>query len=99
MTEEELNWAIDQVLKTPTHVAALTAVDGAFADYTEEAKKIDSEIPVLNVLAEDRAEAAKPWLGKNAPNSEVFILGKHMMFWEFPDEFNAAVDSFLEKLK
>jgi non-heme chloroperoxidase len=98
----ELNWVKDQLLKTPTYVAALLAADVSFADYTAEAQMIDGKIPVLNVVSKWRegwVESAQTWLKKNAPNSEVFILGKHMMFFEFPNESNAAVDAFLLKIK
>ena len=97
MTQEELSWALDQVLKTPDYIAVLLAADASFADYTEEAKKIDSRIPMLNVSSEARSDAAKAWLATNAPHSETFVLGNHMMFREYPDRFNAAVDAFLAK--
>ncbi len=97
MAPEEVAWSLDQCLKTPDYVASLLAVDGTFADYTEEAKKIDGKIPVLNILSEARAEAGKSWLSKNAPHSDLLILGNHMMFKEFPDKFNAALDKFLAK--
>ena len=44
---------------------------------------------------EDWADTAQKWLAENAPGSETFVLGKHAMLWEFPVEFNMAVDSFL----
>jgi pimeloyl-ACP methyl ester carboxylesterase len=99
MKPEELNWALDQLLKTPNYVSVLLGVDGSFADYTEEAKMIDGRIAVLNVVSEDQAEAAKVWLKSNAPHSEVVVLGKHLMLLEFPDQFNSAVETFLEKLR
>ena len=102
MTQDELDWVVDQALKTPTYAAALLAADASFADYTSEAKMIDGKIPVLNVVSEWRegwAESAKLWLKKYAPHSEIFVLGKHLMFFEFPDEFNAALDAFLSKEK
>lgn len=102
MPKDEMDWFVDQLLKTPTYAAALLGVDVSFADYTEEAQMIDGKIPVFNVVSEWRegwAESAQIWLAKNTPNSEVFVLGKHMMFFEFPDEFNAAVDAFLSKIK
>jgi non-heme chloroperoxidase len=78
--------------------------DGNVADYTAEAKRIDGKIPVLNVLADPGwydgwTESAKAWLKKNAPHSDVTAFGLHLMFWEFPDRFNAAVDAFLAKVK
>ncbi len=99
ITAEELSWILDQVQKTPNYVATLLAADGAFADYTAEAKMIDGKIPVLNVLSEAQAESAKAWLAKHAPRSETLVLGNHWMFHEYPDKFNAALDAFLAKLK
>lgn len=99
MREDELAWALDQLTKTPNYAAALTIADAMSSDYTVEARMIDGELPVLNVVAEDQAEAAKAWLAANAPHSEVVVLGKHLMLLEFPDQFNAAVEAFLEKLK
>ena len=99
MTPDEVAWAIDQTQKTPNFVAVLLAADGSFADYTDEAKKIDGKIPVLNVLSEAHADAGKVWLAKNAPHSETFVLGNHMMFREYPEKFNAAVDAFLDRVQ
>jgi len=99
MTQDELDWAVDEVLKTPASVAALLATDYVFGDYTREARMIDGKIPVFNILNEDWAAEGKKWLAENAPASNTFVLGKHAMAWEFPDEFNAALDSFLMKIK
>ena len=91
-------------MKTPTYVAVLLLYDGNVADYAAEAKRIDGKIPVLNVLAdpgwyEGWTESAKAWLKKNAPHSDVVAFGLHLMHWEFPDRFNAAVDAFLARNK
>jgi non-heme chloroperoxidase len=104
MSAEENNWFVDQMMKTPSYVAVLLNYDGNMADYTAEAKMIDGKIPVLNVLAdpgwhEDWTASGKAWLAKNAPHSEVVAFGLHLMFWEFPDKFNAALDAFLKKIK
>jgi non-heme chloroperoxidase len=95
---DELDWASEQLLKTPNYAAALTIADYLFSDYTAEAKMIDGKIAVLNILAEDQEEAGKAWLAANAPHSETFVLGKHLMLLEFPDQFNAGVAAFLEKV-
>ena len=97
MKEDELAWALDQLTQTPPYAAVMTILDAISADYTAEARAIDGEVPVLNVVAEERAEAAKAWLAANAPHSEVFALGEHLMLLEFPDPFNAAVEAFLER--
>jgi pimeloyl-ACP methyl ester carboxylesterase len=97
--DEEVEWALDQVQKTPNYAATLLAADTSFVDYTPEAKALDGKISVLNVLSEAHAPIAKAWLSKNAPNSETFVLGNHMAFWEYPEQFNAAVERFLQKVK
>ena len=101
VTDEEMGWLIDEVMKTPNYAALELEVDGMSADYSAEAKMVDGRIPVLDVLsdAEGWTEPAKAWLATNAPNSETFVLGLHMMFWEFPDQFNAAIDACLDKVK
>jgi pimeloyl-ACP methyl ester carboxylesterase len=97
MSPDELAWVLDQLLKTPVYAAALLAVDFSSADYTEEAKMIDGKVSVLNVVCEAQAEPAKTWLKANAPHSEIVVLGNHLMLLEFPEQFNAAVDAFLER--
>ena len=101
MTEEEINWMVDELIKTPTHVAIALWLDGNITDFTSDAKMIDGKIPVLYVLAEHDGytETAKAWLTENTPNTQIEAFGYHAMFWEFPDRFNAVVDAFLEKLK
>lgn len=104
MTEKEKEWFVDELMKTPSYVAVLLDYDGSMADYSAEAKMIDGKIPVLNVLAdpgwyEGWTESGKAWLAKNAPNSKVVAFGLHLMHWEFPDKFNAAIDTFLENAK
>lgn len=99
MTEEEINNFVDEWMKTPLYVAKQLLLEWFILDWTEEIKFIDGKIPVLNVLSnkENWTEPAIVWLAENAPNSEIAVFGLHMMFWEFPNRFNAIVDGFLEK--
>jgi hypothetical protein len=56
----------------------------------------------MNVLSEwyeGWAETGKTWLTKNAPHSDTLVLGNHMMFFEFPNEFNAALDKFFARIQ
>ncbi len=100
LTDAELNAQVDMVMRTPTSVALLLNYDSFTADYTPEARMIDAKIPVLYVLADEEgwAELGQGWLAKNAPNTEVVVLkgSAHNLHVEFPDRFNAVVDSFLE---
>jgi non-heme chloroperoxidase len=99
MTPDEIAWALDQTQRTPDYVAVLLQADVTFADYTEEARKIDDKIPVLNIVSESNGNAAKAWLAKRAPHSDTFVLGNHMMFREYPDKFNSRLETFLASVK
>lgn len=99
MSAEEVDWSLAAVARTPDYVATLLAMDGSFIDFTEEARKIDGKIPVLNFISEGKADAARAWLTRNAPRSETFVLGNHMMFVEFPEIFNATLDKFLARAR
>ncbi len=104
LTDGEKKWFIKQMLQTPTSVTLQLDYDGSMADYSAEAKAIDGKIPVLNILAnpgwfDGWTPLGKAWLAKNTPHSEVEELGQHLMFWEFPDKFNAMLESFLKRLR
>ncbi|MEE9301253.1 MAG: alpha/beta hydrolase [Alphaproteobacteria bacterium] len=98
LTAEELATIMDESLKAPTSTAIQLLADGVFADYSEEAKALDGKVPVMNVVREEWADMAKAWLAANAPHSAVYADAGHMMFWERPDAFNAALDDFLSAL-
>ncbi len=56
------------------------------------------ELETLFIVAEESAESAGGYLQTKLRNADVCYLGGHFMFWEFPDEFNAALETYLYKL-
>ena len=98
MTPEVTAWVVEQSLATPPIVAANLIADVCFANYLEEAKQVDAAIPSIFFVADHWAETAKPFLAKHCPNSRVEAFGGHMMFWEYPDKFNALLMEFLSGL-
>jgi len=62
---------------------------------------MDGRLPVLNFLHQEEGwtEVGQAWLAANVPSSRVVVLKAHMMFWEQPDEFNAALDKFLRTVE
>ena len=54
--------------------------------------------PSIYFVADHWAETAKPFLAKHCPNARVEAFGGHMMFWEYPDRFNALLAEFLSGL-
>lgn len=97
LTSDELDWIMHQSLQTPTYVALLLLSDAVNSNYQQEAMLLDkSGIPTLNVVAKPMGKQATVWLKANAPHSKIVIFGdRHMMFWEYADEFNKILKNFL----
>ena len=95
MSPELTAWIVEQTLSTPPLMAACLLADACFANYQEEAETVDSHMPSLFVVADHWSATAKPYLARHCPNSRVEAFGGHMMFWEYPDEFNAILSDFL----
>ncbi|MCQ3804114.1 MAG: alpha/beta hydrolase [bacterium] len=95
MSPELTAWIVEQSLSTPPLMAASLLADACFGNYQNEAVAVDADIPSLFVVAEHWAEAARPYLAEHCPNSRVEVFGGHMMFWEYPERFNAVLAEFL----
>ena len=95
MAPELTAWIIEQSLSTPSLMAAALLADACFANYQDEAERVDADIPSLFVVADHWAETAKPYLAAHCPDSRVEAFGGHMMFWEYPERFNTILSEFL----
>ena len=82
-------------MSTPQLAASLLLGEVNRSDYSEVAGEVAAHLPVLHIVKEEHGEAARRWIEANAPQIELCVLGAHMMFLEFPAEFNAAVTRFL----
>ncbi|OCA85754.1 haloperoxidase [Bacillus sp. FJAT-27225] len=97
---EELTWIVEQSMKTPYYIAANLFASGMFSDYREEAKQSSKAVPTLAIVAEHWADTATAYLQKLTPNTDIKVLGGHMMFWEHSQKFNTLVEEFLtEKVR
>ena len=100
MTGEELDEIIEELMKKPVEISRYHMLEWLIDDISEDIKAIDGKIPVLFVMAEPGFETAKAWLAEHAPHTQIDGgFGLHMMFWEFPDRFNAIVDDFLSDIE
>ena len=88
---------VSRSLCTAPHVAALLLADGNLCNYSGIAREVAARLPVLQIVNEHAAPAARNWIEANTPNAELVALGAHMMFWEFPERFNSVVSSFLDE--
>lgn len=80
---------------TPGQAAGLLT-DATTHDFRSLLQDLDSKIPIQYILREDWSEVAKIWLNANMPNTEIQVLGRHLMLVEFAEEFNALVLNFLK---
>ncbi|AGK95519.1 alpha/beta fold hydrolase [Clostridium pasteurianum] len=98
LSEEEVNKIIKHSVRTPYYITRELYASGMFSDKTKAAKLVDKSIASCMFISEPRASKAVPFMEKYFPNPKTFVLGRHMMFWEYPDKFNKLLDEFLENI-
>ena len=98
LSEEEVNKIIKYSIRTPYYITRELYTSGMFSNKTKAAKLTDESIPSCMFISEPRASKGVPFMNKYFPNTEIFVLGRHMMFWEYPDKFNRLLDEFLENV-
>jgi pimeloyl-ACP methyl ester carboxylesterase len=98
LSEDEINKIIKYSIRTPYYIARELYASGMFSDKTEIAKLVDKSIPSCMFISEPRADKAVPFMKKYFPHTKIFVLGRHMMFWEYHDKFNKLFDRFLESI-
>ncbi|WP_010677629.1 alpha/beta fold hydrolase [Bacillus timonensis] len=97
LEKEELTWLVEQSLKTPYYIAGNLFASGMFSDYREEAKKASKAVPTLTIVAEHWSDIAVRYTKELTPETQVEVLGGHMMFWEHSEKFNEIVVDFLNE--
>lgn len=98
LKEAEMNWLVEESLKTPYYVAANLFAAGMFSDYREEAIIASRSVPTLTVVAEHWAEVATAYTKAITPESTIKVLGGHLMFWEYSEKFNEMIEQFLKNV-
>lgn len=98
LVAEELDWIVGLFTTSPHWIAAAYAAAGMLSNYLHEAQEVDRLLPSLFVVAEHWKEQAKSYLDTQLPNAQAEFFGGHMMFWEYPEKFNAVLDTFLKRL-
>ncbi len=98
LSVEEIDWIVGISIKSPPWITTAYCAAGMFSNYEKESQEVDKELKTLFIVAEESAEKASDYLQTKLPNADVCYLGGHFMFWEFPYEFNAALETYLCKL-
>lgn len=98
LSEEEMEF-IMSCSTMPYYLASAEYAIGVTGDYREEAKLADEseECHTEFMIAEHWQDVAVPYMKKLCPNTKLHILGGHMAFWEYADEFNEILSEFLKK--
>ncbi|MEZ5668090.1 MAG: alpha/beta hydrolase [Alphaproteobacteria bacterium] len=95
LTAEEMDWIVGQSQQVPHWAAAALFASGMFMDMRETAIALDGAVPTMHVIAEHWQDTAVPFVERTLPHARVEVMGGHMMFWEYPEKFNAALADFL----
>jgi hypothetical protein len=98
-TAEYLSWIDGIISQTPDEVAALLNETSAYLDYSEDLRALEGKLPLLYVARTEWAPLVSGWAQANTPSATVEALGKHMMFWEKSEDFNAILDKYLVTVK
>ena len=98
-SDENVAWIETIAYQTPATVGSVLNATGFYLDYTEDLVKLEGKIPLLYVVREEWKEAANPWIKANTPSAQAEYFGKHMMFWERPEEFNQILDTYLSQFE
>lgn len=86
---------LDITNTTSDTVAALLNATGGFLDYSDDLKALEGKLPLLYVVREEWEEVVSNWARENTPSARVEAFGKHLMFWERPEQFNEVLAGYL----
>jgi len=99
-TPEEVRWSTAISLQTPGWIAALTNATANNADYEDALKALDPKLPLLFVMGEEHWHpVVDQWIRANKPTAKLVTMGKHLMFWQRSEQFNAELDKFLDSFR
>lgn len=93
--EAEREKILDTCLRLPLEVGDQLILDGHLSDKRAVMRMVNEKIPCLFFVADYRREEGMRCIPRDYPGCEVAALGNHMMFYEFPNEFNCMMEGFL----
>ena len=96
---ENIKWVTEISAQTSAAVTALLNETARHVDYEQLLIDVTRRLPVLVVAREEWREQVSGWLKANAPEVPLVVFGKHMMFWERAEAFNAELGKFLDALE
>ncbi|WHI49710.1 alpha/beta hydrolase [Microbulbifer sp. MLAF003] len=98
-SKENIAWVTQIANQTSSSVASITNATGFYLDYSDDLVALEGKLPLLYVVREEVKSVADKWIKANTPSATAVYMGKHMMFWERPREFNQVLDQFLSAME
>lgn len=98
MEPAELEYLLDISGRTPYWICRALFCDAIFSNFLETAKDLGATFPSLMFIAEHWQDIAKPFVETQLPGYETYVMGGHLMFYEYPEKWNAVLEGFLQKL-
>jgi len=102
-SEADVNWVVAELTKTPPWIAIAIYSDFVMSDYARTLPNV--EIPLIVIAADSgvfpKGVAMGKALAAQAPHGKFVEVedGGHMLFYEQPQKFNAALAGFVKELK
>lgn len=98
MEPAELEYILDMSGRTPYWICKALFCDAVFSNFLETAKDVGATMPSLMFIAEHWQDVAKPFVETQLPGYETYVMGGHLMFYEYPEKWNGVLDDFLKHL-
>ena len=96
--EKDLRWLEEIMNETPDTIAALINEAAIYSDYEAELVRLCGERPVLILGREEWRGVVTRWLKAHTLSVQCDFFGKHMMFWDRAEQFNARLSQFLAEI-
>lgn len=96
ITDDQYDYFMDMGARTPYWVAHELFGDAILSDYRAIAQEAAQKVPTLMYIAKHWADVAEPWYNALCPETPTYVMGGHLMAAQYPDEFNARLEQFLE---
>ncbi len=98
MEPAELEYLLDMSSRTPYWICRALFCDAIFSNYLETAQETGATMPAMMFIAEHWQDVAKPFVEKQLPGYKIHVMGGHLMFYEYPEEWNGVFERFLDTL-
>jgi non-heme chloroperoxidase len=99
MEPDEYEYLMDISRRTPFWIAHELFCNAIFSNYLAVAQEASEKIPTLMFIAEHWADVAEPFCHAQFPKTPTYVMGGHLMAYEYPERFNARLDEFLASIK